>query len=108
MKIPVLANGDVFKPSDAPRILKYTGADMAMIGRGVFGNPWLFAQCRGSPGGAGDPTHAAAGGAVRHRRAAVRAVGGQQGGKDRLSGGQAALRLVLEGVPRGGTIRNRL
>ena len=44
--IPVLANGDVFKPSDAPRILKYTGADMAMIGRGVFGNPWLFAQCR--------------------------------------------------------------
>ena len=46
VKIPVLANGDVFKPSDAPRILKYTGADMAMIGRGVFGNPWLFAQCR--------------------------------------------------------------
>ena len=40
VKIPVLANGDVFKPSDAPRILKYTGADMAMIGRGVFGNPW--------------------------------------------------------------------
>lgn len=46
VKIPVLANGDVFKPSDAPRILKYTGADMAMIGRGVFGNPWMFAQCR--------------------------------------------------------------
>ena len=46
VKIPVLANGDVFKPSDAPRILKYTGADMAMIGRGVFGNPWLFAQCK--------------------------------------------------------------
>ena len=46
VKIPVIANGDVFKPEDAPRILKYTGADMAMIGRGVFGNPWLFAQCR--------------------------------------------------------------
>ena len=26
--------------------MKYTGADMAMIGRGVFGNPWIFAQCR--------------------------------------------------------------
>lgn len=45
VSIPVIANGDVFKPEDAPRILKYTGADMAMIGRGVFGNPWLFAQC---------------------------------------------------------------
>ena len=46
VKIPVMANGDVFKAQDAPRILKYTGADMAMIGRGVFGNPWLFAQCK--------------------------------------------------------------
>jgi len=44
VKIPVIANGDVFKAEDAVRILKYTGADMAMIGRGVFGNPWLFAQ----------------------------------------------------------------
>ncbi len=46
VKIPVIANGDVFKGTDAPRILKYTGADIAMIGRGVFGNPWLFAQCK--------------------------------------------------------------
>src|SRR5699024_2400438 len=46
VRIPVMANGDVFKPEDAPRILKYTGADIAMIGRGIFGNPWLFAQCR--------------------------------------------------------------
>ena len=46
VKIPVIANGDVFKGEDAPRILRYTGADMAMIGRGVFGNPWIFAQCR--------------------------------------------------------------
>ena len=33
-------------PQDAVRILRYTGADIAMIGRGVFGNPWLFAQCK--------------------------------------------------------------
>ena len=44
--IPVIANGDVFAPKDAVRILSYTGADMAMIGRGVFGNPWIFAQCK--------------------------------------------------------------
>ena len=28
----------------AVRILKFTGADIAMIGRGSFGNPWLFEQ----------------------------------------------------------------
>lgn len=41
--IPVLANGDVFTASDVSRILKETGADGLMIGRGCMGNPWLFA-----------------------------------------------------------------
>ena len=45
VKVPVIANGDVFSPQDAVRILRYTGADMAMIGRGSFGNPWLLQQC---------------------------------------------------------------
>ena len=44
VNIPVIANGDVFSPEAAVRILKFTGADMAMIGRGCFGNPWLFRQ----------------------------------------------------------------
>lgn len=44
VSIPVIANGDVFSPEAAVRILKFTGSDMAMIGRGSFGNPWLFAQ----------------------------------------------------------------
>lgn len=42
--IPVFANGDVFEPEDAVRILHYTGCDMAVIGRGSFGNPWLFTR----------------------------------------------------------------
>lgn len=44
VSIPVMANGDVFSAEDAVHILTYTGADMAMIGRGCFGNPWLFQQ----------------------------------------------------------------
>jgi len=44
VSVPVLANGDVFSAEDAVRILKYTGADMAMIGRGAMGDPWLFGQ----------------------------------------------------------------
>ena len=42
--IPVLANGDIWEAKDASRILNYTGADMAMVARGSFGNPWIFEQ----------------------------------------------------------------
>jgi tRNA-dihydrouridine synthase B len=51
--IPVFANGDIFSAGDAAHILRYTGADMAMIARGAFGNPWIFRQAaaalRGEP-----------------------------------------------------------
>ena len=40
--IPVIANGDVWTGEDAAHILRYTGADAAMIARGAFGDPWIF------------------------------------------------------------------
>ena len=97
VKIPVIANGDVFKPEDAPRILAYTGADMAMIGRGVFGNPWLFAQCRAALEGREIPPMPPL--AERCDTAPVPALRRQQGREDRLSGGPAPLRMVSEGGP---------
>lgn len=44
VSIPVTANGDIFSGEDAAHILRYTGCDLAMIGRGSFGCPWLFEQ----------------------------------------------------------------
>ena len=44
VSIPVTANGDVFTGADAVHILQYTGCDAVMIGRGCFGDPWLFAR----------------------------------------------------------------
>ena len=46
LRIPVIANGDVFSGKDAVRILNYTGADGVMIARGCFGNPWIFQQAK--------------------------------------------------------------
>ena len=46
VSIPVLANGDVTSADGALTLLKETGCDGVMIGRGALGNPWLFAQVR--------------------------------------------------------------
>lgn len=39
----IIGNGDVQDLSDAKRKVEETGCDGVMIGRGIFGNPWVFA-----------------------------------------------------------------
>lgn len=51
LTIPVIANGDIISPQAAARCLARTGADGLMVGRGCFGDPWLFAQLRAALAG---------------------------------------------------------
>ena len=44
VSVPVIANGDIFGPNEAVSCLRRTGADLVMIGRSAFGNPWVFRQ----------------------------------------------------------------
>lgn len=44
--VPVAGNGDVFSAADALALLAATGCDQIMVGRGMLGNPWLFADIR--------------------------------------------------------------
>lgn len=41
-KTLIIGNGDVLNISDAKNKIEITGADGAMLGRAIFGNPWLF------------------------------------------------------------------
>lgn len=46
LDIPVLGNGDIKTPQDVVRMAEHTGADGIMVGRGSFGQPWIFRQAR--------------------------------------------------------------
>lgn len=47
ISVPLIANGDVETPEDAKEILRRSGADAVMVGRGAQGQPWLPAVLAG-------------------------------------------------------------
>jgi nifR3 family TIM-barrel protein len=44
LDIPVLGNGDIWEADDALRMVRETGVDGVVVGRGCLGRPWLFAD----------------------------------------------------------------
>ena len=80
--IPVLGNGDIWSAEDAIRMVRETGVDGVVVGRGCQGRPWLFGDLMaafegsdaapqtgpGTGGGRRVPPRRADGGNVRQRR----------------------------------------
>jgi nifR3 family TIM-barrel protein len=54
--IPVLGNGDIWSADDAVEMIRQTGCDGVVVGRGCLGRPWLFADL--AAGMAGRPERA--------------------------------------------------
>src|SRR5690625_2367435 len=80
-EVPLLGNGDIWTADDALRMVKQTGCDGVVVGRGCQGRPWLFF----------DLAAAFAGSDVRVRP-------GLTGGAERTAEPPG---LVLEGLPGG-------
>jgi tRNA-dihydrouridine synthase B len=79
LEIPVIGNGDVQTAEDVVRMVAHTGCAGVMVGRGAFGNPWLFRDARALLDGAPRPAAPTAGErfalALEHARLAVRLQG---------------------------------
>ena len=79
LEIPVIGNGDVYSGEDAVRMKAHTGCAAVMIGRGSFGNPWIFRDARQLLAGADCPSAPEAeerfAVALEHARLALRLQG---------------------------------
>jgi nifR3 family TIM-barrel protein len=51
LDVPVLGNGDIWEAEDALRMVRETGCDGVVVGRGCLGRPWLFADLAAAFGG---------------------------------------------------------
>ncbi|MFI6348899.1 tRNA dihydrouridine synthase DusB [Streptomyces sp. NPDC050560] len=54
-EIPVLGNGDIWSAADAVRMMRETGCDGVVVGRGCLGRPWLFGDLVAAFDGGGAP-----------------------------------------------------
>jgi nifR3 family TIM-barrel protein len=63
-RIPVLGNGDIWEAQDALRMMRQTGCDGVVVGRGCLGRPWLFRDLAGVFEGREPPNPPSFGGVV--------------------------------------------
>jgi len=108
VSVPVIANGDVFTAEDAVRILRYTGADMAMIGRGAFGDPWLFERAAAAIAGEPVPAPPPLSEKIALARRQIELAAAYKGEKAACLEARRHLAWYLKGVPHAGYYKEKV
>jgi nifR3 family TIM-barrel protein len=106
--VPVLGNGDVWEAADALRMMRETGCDGVVVGRGCLGRPWLFRALdrafAGLPDEIGPDLGEVAGVMRRHAGLMVAWQGEDKGAREF----RKHVSWYLKGFAVGGETRNRL
>ncbi len=106
--IRVLGNGDIWEASDAQKMIKETGADGVVIGRGCLGRPWLFRDLADAFAGRSTQTLPSLGEVMimlrRHAELLVGLMGEPRGCADL----RKHMAWYFKGFPVGGDLRSRL
>jgi nifR3 family TIM-barrel protein len=106
--VPVLGNGDIWEATDALRMMRETGADGVVVGRGCLGRPWLFRSLDRAFAGLPDEPHPSLGevAAVMRRHAGLMGawLGEDKGAREF----RKHVSWYLKGFPVGGATRQRL
>ena len=108
VSVPVVANGDIFTGQDAAHILRYTGCDLAMIGRGCFGNPWLFQQANAAIDGLPEPELPPLSERMDLALRQIETLAGRFGERVACLEARHHVPWYLHGVPHGGFYRQQL
>ena len=106
--IPVSANGDIFTGEDAAHILRYTGADLCAVGRGAFGNPWLFREANAAIAGQEPPPPPPLEERMDAAVSQIRALAAFSGERIACLEARHHLPWYLHGVPHAGIYRRAL
>ena len=108
VSIPVFANGDVFSGADAEHILRYTGCDFAMVGRGCFGDPWLFARANAAVNGEPEPPLPPLSERMDAALEQIRFSAGQKGERLACLEARSQFAWYLRGVPHTGPYKQEI
>ena len=108
--IPVLGNGDIWSAEDALEMVRQTGCDGVVVGRGCLGRPWLFtdlaAAFAGSPARVQPGLREVTATLRRHAAYLVDFYDGDEGRACRDI--RKHIAWYLKGFPAGSTVRNQL
>ncbi|WP_461145471.1 tRNA dihydrouridine synthase DusB [Salinifilum aidingensis] len=105
--IPVLGNGDIFRASDALRMMSETGCAGVVVGRGCMGRPWLFRDLQAAFAGEPVPEPPALGEITRVIRRHAELLAAEMGEDAGLRDLRKHVSQYLRGFPVGSELRRQ-